>query len=468
LSQIKIKINKLKEAKRINRPSPEFGRGTPSTNPQPDPAASLSGKRPNAEQILQLQQTVGNRAVARYLKRGSPDSDSASPSAQSKRKGQILLSYSQMQDVYASFVESISASRGYPTSKEGMTQVHADALVKMAGQIGPANFEHFIEMGGGEFTYIPPKKIAEEAEQIEAEETEAASKESQDPMGDLYAAMRMKAQNLNKSATNLLSSIARAEYLTHMLKEPEGAKKIASKIAIGALGVYAAGKNAYDYAKETVEDTTKQFVDPIGYVTDKVADEAVGKKEDKPTFEEKSDEFGQTVGTTVEAVSGQLMDLYLQTRPSYNAFNQAYESFSAAYSAYWRSNDFETLSEQLGQMIKYHAAMKDAANQYLMCCEMLGIRRKAAEYIALDKAVVESLKSTVTSAVDVLGGEMMPDMGVTDKIADKAADKLPKSVSDKTKEVVKKNIKEKALNPVAGLPGEAAKKYVEAQAQEDK
>ena len=453
------------QAKNHHRASSLSGIQRPSSSDLTISAAS-NEKRLNSDQILHLQRAVGNRAVAKYLKGRITGVDGVSAIVQAKGKGQILLSYQQMQDVYASYINTISASRGYPSSKAGMTQVHADALVRMAKQIGSGNFERYMEMGGGKFTYIPPKKIAEEADQIEAEEAAAKEQKSQDPMGDLYSAMRKRARSLNASATRLKSAVVQAEYFTHMLKSPEGAKGVAYQIAAGTLGTYAAVKHGADYAKKTVEDKTKDVLDPIGQAIDKGVDKAVGKKEEpKPTFEDKAEEFGQTVGTSYELMTGQLHELYQQTRPSYGAFQQAKDAFYNAHSAYWRVNDLETLSEQLGHMINHLKAMKAAANQYLMACEMLGIRRKAAQYIALDKAVVESIKSSVTSAVDLLGKEMIPDLGVADKIADKAAGKLPKAVGDTARETVRVVVKAGAKQGTDVVSG-APKKVAEAAAQQ--
>jgi len=307
-------------------------------------------------------------------------------------------------------------------------------------------------MGGGQFEYIPPKKIEEEAEQIEAEEAEE-KKQSQDPLGDLYSAMRKRALSLNASATKLSSSIAHAEHYTHMLKSPEGeASKLAYHIAAGTLGLYASGKQAVDYAKKKV--------DPIGQAIDKGVDKAVGKKDKpEPTFEQKAEEVGQTAGTSVELMTGQLNELYQQTRPSYGAFQNALEAFGTARSAYWSANDLETLSEQLGHMINHLKAMQAGANQYLMACEMLGIRRKAAAYMALDKAVVDAMKATVSYAVSKLGG-VSPVSDISSKAGERVSNKLKDKVSDAARENAVKVV-EKGVSKVTGAPMGVPKKMAE-------
>lgn len=419
-------------------------------------AVPSTEKRLNSDQILHLQRAVGNRAVANYLKGRVTNVDGAGAMVQAEGKGQILLSYQQMQDVYASFIHTLSASRGYPSSKAGMTKIHADALVRLATQVGSGNFERYLDKGGGQFTYIPPKKIEEEADRIEEEEAKEEQK-SQDPMGDLYSAMRKRARSLNASATKLSSSIAHAEHYTHMLKSPEGeASRLAYHIAAGTLGLYASGKKAVDYAKKKV--------DPIGQAIDKGVDKAVGKKDKpEPTFEQKAEEVGQTAGTSVELMTGQLNELYQQTRPSYGAFQQALEAFGNARSAYWSANDLETLSEQLGHMINHLKAMQAAAQQYLMTCDILGIRRKAAAYMALDKAVVDALKSTVSDATGMLGG-LSPGMDVAGKASKRVTNKLKDKVSDKASEAAGEAV-EKVANKITGVPSGLPKKMTEKAAE---
>ena len=332
--------------------------------------------------------------------------------------------------------------------------VLSDALTKVANQVGPVNFENYLKEGGG--IYIGPitYKLDDPAP------VEGGSTGQGDFMGGLYQRMRELARSLNNSATKLSSGVAQAEHFTHKLKSPEGAKGVAYQITAGALGIYAAAKHSKDYAAKQV--------DPIGQAIDKGVDAAVGKEaKPEPTFTEKADELGQTAGTSVELMTGQLHKLYQKTRPSYSVFQTAQTAFGNAHSTFWSVNDMETLSEQLGYMITHLEAMRGAALQYLMTCDIHGIRQKAGALVALDKAIVSALTATVSSSVGKLGG-LSPVSELAGKANEKAgkkvADSLKGKVSDEVRENIQKGV-EKAVGKATGVPGglpqKAAEKAVE-------
>ena len=403
------------------------------------------------DNILFLQRAIGNQMVAKSIQGRSLKKSDLKSTVQAQGKGQILLSYEQMDGVFNSWVRTYAGSRNLPENNIG---VLTDALTKVASQVGPVNFQRYLDGGGG--VYIGPITYVEDAPTPE----KGSPTGKGDLMGGLYQRMRERATSLNNAATRLSNSMAQAEYFTHKLKSPEGAKGVAYQITAGVLGIYAAGKHAKDYAAKQV--------DPIGQAVDKGVDAAVGK-EDKPdpTFTEKADELGQTAGTSVELMTGQLHKLYQTTRPSYTAFQTAQVSFGNARSAFWRSKDLDPLSEQLGNMMTHLKAMRAASLQYLMTCDIHGIRRKAGALVALDKAIVDALKATVSSSVGKLGG-LSPVSKLAGDANEKAGKKVADSLGDKVSDKARENIKigvEKAVGKATGVPGgipqKAAEKAVE-------
>jgi len=341
--------------------------------------------------LLALQRLAGNTAV-QHLTQPSTALDQLAHEDQGdggvvQANGQGRLSDDEVNakvtEVFNAWVRTIAASRGLP--KNNLDVISA-ALARTAHQVGPVMFERYQNYGG-----------TKGMESALAAMDETAEEEEADPMGELYHRMRVRARSLNTAATKLNSSVVQAEYFTHMLKSPEGAKGIAYQITAGVMGIGAAIIHGLDYAKK--------IPDPKGAAIDKSMDFVIGKligkePKPKPTFTEKADEFGQTAGTSVELMTGQLNKLYQQTRPSYSAYQKALVAFGDARSAYWSANDLPTLSEQLGQMKTHLEAMSAAALQYLMKCDVLGIRQKAAAYAALDKAVIDAHGVAVTSAVE--------------------------------------------------------------------
>ena len=111
--------------------------------------------------------------------------------------------------------------------------------------------------------------------------------------------------------------------------------------------------------------------------------------------------------------------------------------------------------------------MKAAALQYLMTCDIHGIRQKAGALVALDKAIVDALKATVSSSVGKLGG-LSPVSELAGKANEEAGKKVANSLKDKVSDEVRENIQkgvEKAVGKATGVPGgipqKAAEKAVE-------
>ena len=382
----------------------------------------------------------------------SPNQGAGGGIVQLSTNGQpLLISFEKVDQTFTAWVKSLAAARGKPENDMGVLK---DALTRTKTQVGSLNFSNYMSQGGG--MYVGPITYRE----IKAPQPSGGGADADaDPLDSLYGGLDAQAASMLTKANNLNSGVVHAEYFTHKLKSPEGAKGIAYQITAGTLGQAATAYRGVDKAKKKV--------DVAGQAIDKGVDKALGiKDKPKPTFEEEGADLVEDGHTSIKIMTGKLHDLYKQTRPSYNSFQAAYDSFLAAYSAYNKANELMEISTQVGAMKTALDKMREAARSYLMLVEALGIPREAARVDKLSAAIVDAQKLAVADAVGKLGG---PLGEVGDKAGEAAARKTARTfVGDPTDRIQENasQLASKAVGKGTGLATKVPQKAVERAAQD--
>ena len=120
-------------------------------------------------------------------------------------------------------------------------------------------------------------------------------------------------------------------------------------------------------------------------------------------------EMANTTTTSYEIASGQLHELYLSTRPSYNQFQSALSTFygETGTSAFNRADGMLLELEALGVMTGAVAMMETSAAEYANIVKTLGVIEKAGNIEKMSKSIEGGMVNSVEIAVDMLAGAVI-------------------------------------------------------------
>jgi hypothetical protein len=351
--------------------------------------------------ILRLQSTIGNRATARLIAREDWESSVDAP------KSAVLASFDAIETTYVAWHKLKARSLGVRLNDP---KAMAAAAAATKTQVGQLNYERWLKQRGGLFLVgvtIGPIEYKDKA-------TEDAEKPKEEPHwtpeGRLknYESLKARALKLNKG-------VVAVEYHVHKLKTPEGAKGYAYQYGqAGFAAMYGVGARTLGTVRDKVNPM--QQASEMGWklvfskekgVWEKVWSSTAGKQWDD--VKKYGSEMANTTTTSYEIASGQLHELYLQTRPSYNQFQSALSTFygDTGTSAFNRGTGMMEELEALGVMTGAVAQMETSAAEYANIVQTLGVIEKAGNIDKMSKGIEGGMVNSVEIAVDMLAGAMI-------------------------------------------------------------
>jgi hypothetical protein len=286
----------------------------------------------------------------------------------------------------------------------------AAAAAATKTQVGTLNYERWLKQRGGLFLTgmtIHPIEYKDKA-------TEDAEKPKEEPHWTPEGRLR-DFEALKARALKLNRGVQAVEGHVHKLKTPEGAKGYAYQYGqAGFAAMYGVGARTLGTARDKLNPV--QQASEMGWklvfnkeqgVWEKVYSSTAGKQWDD--LKKYGSEIANTTETSYDIASGHLHDLYLQTRPSYDAFMSAVETFygETGTSAFNRGTGMMEELEALGVMHGAVAKMETSAAEYANIVQTLGIIEKAGNIDKMSKAIEGGMVNSVEIAVDMLAGALI-------------------------------------------------------------
>jgi len=352
--------------------------------------------------ILRLQSTIGNRATARLIAREDWETKVDAP------KNAYLASFDAIEATYVSLHKQQARALG---TKLNDPKVMAAASAATRTQVGQLNYERWLKQRGGLFltgVIIGPIEYKDKATE-DAEKPKESADWSPEGRARDYEALKTRAQQLGKR-------VAAVEQYVHKLKTPEGAKGYAYQYGqAGFAAMYGVGARSLGFARDKVNPMQQGaemgwklvLNKETGTWEKKLYAATIGKQ--AKDFEAYSDEMGNTIGTSYDIAAGNLHALYLQTRPSYDSFMSAVETFysKTGTSAFLSGVGMMEELEALGVMHGAMAQMESSAAEYANIVQVLGIAEKAANIDKMSKGIEGGMVNSVEIAVDMLAGALI-------------------------------------------------------------
>ncbi len=352
--------------------------------------------------ILRLQSTIGNRATARLIAREDWETKVDAP------KSAILLSYDQIEATYVAHYRLKARTFGATAKNDPRVMAAAGAATRT--QVGSLNYDRWLQQrGGGLFLMgveIGPIEYKDDA-------TQAAENAKADwsPAGRArdYEALNARAQQLTKR-------VAAVEQFVHKLKTPEGAKGVAYQYGqAGFAAMYGVGARSLGFARDKVNPMQQGA--EMGWTLVLNKETGAWEKVKSATYDKQvkdfkaySDEMGNTIGTSYDIAAGNFHQLYLQTRPSYNSFMSAVDTFysrETGTGAYLSGVGMMEELTALGVMHGAMAQMEASAAEYANIVQVLGLAEKAANIDKMSKGIEGGMVNSVEIAVDMLAGALI-------------------------------------------------------------
>ena len=352
--------------------------------------------------ILRLQSTIGNRATARLIAREEWEQNVDAP------KNAVLVSFDAIEATYVSWHKQKARSL---RAKVNDPKVMAAASAATKTQVGPMNYERWLKQRGGLFltnVTIGPIEYKDKA-------TEDAEKPKAD--ADWSPEGRFRSyQTLNARALKLNKGVVAVEVPRRQAEDPRWREGLCVPVRTGGVRRHVRRRRPQpglrprqdqpDTAglRDGMEARLQQGEGHLGQ--DLVVDgrQAVGRRQEVRLRDGQHDH-----DLLRDRLRRAATSLYLQTRPSYNRFKSALETFygDTGTTGFNRGVGMMQELEALGVMTGAVAQMETSAAEYANIVQTLGVIEKAGNIAKLSAGIEGGMVNSVEIAVDMLAGGLI-------------------------------------------------------------
>lgn len=331
-----------------------------------------------------------------HVEQQTAASEGSVPRLQFERSGKasLLIPTERIDAVWGGFVVQQAGRMGL--SKDD-PRVRAAAAELTARQVGPTNFARWEAEGHSNHITLETEAQVRAEQAIE----EASRQPMQLPNGESWSPSALRAywvdetKHMHDGTLQLQQYVADMERQALKLKTPEGFQGKVYQYAGGGVGLVVS---------PTLGTTSKLLSLPVQTLIARVA----GRPDPEATVGSIARGGKADAVTAYQLTSGELDEIYQETRKHYGSYIQTVSALTDARKALRNAQGLEDANAAYNQARAARAAMVEAFGAYVLACELAGIPSQAHKLESMFENTAEGLVFALETAATAPIGAFAP------------------------------------------------------------